>query len=568
MTAAAAEPQPRVHAWLRRARAYAARRDRARIMKLALAALVWLAMAHLAFIDVDFLNDHFDRVSRARQIVAYSEHPFADYRDPGYFLSLYLSAAAQELTGGSLLGEAVLASVAIATAGALVFWLSASATGSLSIGVAAAALAWHLPPRYYDFDKVLFYTLGVWLCWRYFDRPTRARLCAAGAITALAGLFRYDNGLYILVAFITAIVLRRWARPSQIVADLGAYSGAIVVALAPALIFVQLTTGLPEAGRQIVTYAIREGARSQLFRLPPPAFTAEFVVYVLIVGTVPCALLSVLWHRWTRGRLRASEQRVLVGAVMCTCVSAFVLRDPIGARVGAAVPLAVILAAAILGQSWRHREVRQSQGWGMWPERWLAAGLLIAALLPRLAEAPLSRARYITAQLAGSPAVQDYFPEGREFGGLVRYIRRCTAPDSRLLITWFAPQIFFFAERGFAAGMAVFLPPHWSSARDQGRAIEQMQSQRVPLVIVEEATERTLLSTFPLIASYIDATFRVAGETNAGEFQVGGHGYRVLIRRDAGNTPIDPASGFPCFAPEPGAGEPPGVAATSGFSHE
>jgi hypothetical protein len=79
--------------------------------KLTLAALVFFAVAGWALINISFLNDHFDRLSRARQIVAYGDHPFADFRDPGYFLSLYVSAAAQAVTGGSLLGEALLTSL-------------------------------------------------------------------------------------------------------------------------------------------------------------------------------------------------------------------------------------------------------------------------------------------------------------------------------------------------------------------------------------------------------------------------------------------------------------------------
>ena len=55
-----------------------------------------------------FINDQFDRISRGRQIVQYNELPFRDFFDPGYFLTLFTSAAVQVLFGDNLLGEALL----------------------------------------------------------------------------------------------------------------------------------------------------------------------------------------------------------------------------------------------------------------------------------------------------------------------------------------------------------------------------------------------------------------------------------------------------------------------------
>ena len=55
-------------------------------------------------------NDRFERLSRARQIARYGELPFRDFLDPGYFLTLFSSAAAQRLLGDNLLGEALLSS--------------------------------------------------------------------------------------------------------------------------------------------------------------------------------------------------------------------------------------------------------------------------------------------------------------------------------------------------------------------------------------------------------------------------------------------------------------------------
>ena len=84
--------------------------------RLALAVLVFACAFSWLFLTVEMLDDHFDRISRGRQILVYGERPFVDFLDPGYFLTLYTSAAALAISGGSLLGEAVIDSAAIAVA--------------------------------------------------------------------------------------------------------------------------------------------------------------------------------------------------------------------------------------------------------------------------------------------------------------------------------------------------------------------------------------------------------------------------------------------------------------------
>jgi hypothetical protein len=521
--------------------------------------MVWLAILGLSLLQVHFLNDHFDRISRARQILMYGDRPFADFRDPGYFLTLYVSAAGQALTGGGLLGEALIASAAIATAGALTFWLAESASGSLLIGLIAAFLTWIVSPRYYDYDKVLFYMLGLTFCWRYVDSPAPGRLAAAGFVTGLAVLFRYDNGLYLLVACLAAITVRRRQIRSELLSDLALYLAVIAVTLAPALIFIQSTAGLSESYRQIATYAAREGQRSELFTLPRLGLDRTSVTYVVIVATAPAALLLlVVRSRTPHHVLQFPEAKILAAALLCICVSIFILRDPIGARLGAAAPPALVLAACIAGLSGpREHGDRPTR------KRALSSGLIATVLVAacasalvvfqqqgrRLLRAPSALARRVSAvttELAASPPGRTYFPDDGALAGIATYLRTCTPADARVLVTWFAPEVFFFSQRGFAGGMAVFLGEHWSSEADQRRTIEQVELQPVPLVIVQAASENGFRSTFPRVAAYVDAQYRLAGMTSFGDPRVGADGYRVLIKRALGDVPNEPSWALPC----------------------
>ena len=122
--------------------------------------------------------------------------PFRDFLDPGYLLTELATATLQRLFGDQLLGEMLLNAACIATGAVLVLRLSSRASGSTLIGWTAAAVALLSMPRAYDYDKVLFYPLGVFLCWRYIDRPSHRNLVWLGVGVTVAGLFRYDNGVF------------------------------------------------------------------------------------------------------------------------------------------------------------------------------------------------------------------------------------------------------------------------------------------------------------------------------------------------------------------------------------
>ena len=91
-------------------------------------------------------------------------------------------------------------------AGTVLVWLLAyRVSQSRWIALVAAAVALVSLPRAYDYDKVLFYPLGRWCCWRYVEhRRPRVLWVLAGALT-LGALFRYDTAVYVGCAALTVI---------------------------------------------------------------------------------------------------------------------------------------------------------------------------------------------------------------------------------------------------------------------------------------------------------------------------------------------------------------------------
>lgn len=126
--------------------------------------------------------------------------------------------------------------------------------------------------------------------------------------------------------------------------------------------------------------------------------------------------------------------------------------------------------------------------------------------------------------------------------GLGRYVFECTTPEDRILITWFQPEIFFFAERRFAGGQ-VYLQPRWhASLDDQRLTVERMKRQRVPIVLVRDEREPYFRGGFPIVYDYVQARYRKA---SANSDQIAG--FQVLVDRQIMPTGTYDQLGLPCY---------------------
>src|SRR5262245_35473530 len=117
-------------------------RDRTLRSRRIILGVLWLAAFALSVSSYVFLDDHFDRISRARQIARYGELPFRDFLDPGYFVTEFSSAGLQLLLGDSLLADVLLSSVFVASGTTLVASLCSRVSHSMLVSLAAATLAW------------------------------------------------------------------------------------------------------------------------------------------------------------------------------------------------------------------------------------------------------------------------------------------------------------------------------------------------------------------------------------------------------------------------------------------
>ena len=117
-------------------------------------------------------------------------------------------------------------SAAIAVAVVLTFLLAARAAESTGIGLVAAIFMLIVAPRYYDYDKVLYYTAGLALAWRYADDRRLRTLLVAAMVTVAAGLFQCDNGVFLFAATLTTLVICHWRTVDELLRRGAAYRGS------------------------------------------------------------------------------------------------------------------------------------------------------------------------------------------------------------------------------------------------------------------------------------------------------------------------------------------------------
>src|SRR4051812_6568015 len=196
------------------------------------------------YLSAEFTNDHFMHLAEGRAGL-FGEWPVRDYFDFGLPLQVLTSTVTLLASGHNLFGEALVTVTFIAAGVACTFAVTASLTRSVPNAAAAAMIAALAAPRLYNYPKAFFYVCALWVAWRYAHQPCLRRRIALGWIVAAAFLYRHDHGIYVGVASIVLFVIVHWGQPTIGVTAFAQYAGTILLVVAPFLLFVQLTIGLP-----------------------------------------------------------------------------------------------------------------------------------------------------------------------------------------------------------------------------------------------------------------------------------------------------------------------------------
>jgi hypothetical protein len=80
----------------------------------------------------------------------------------------------------------------------------------------------------------------------------------------------------------------------------------------------------------------------------------------------------------------------------------------------------------------------------------------------------------------------------------------------------FAPELFFYTGRGFAAGQVSLTPGYFVSERHASLMLQRLAAEKVPLVIVDSETRGELAANYPRVDEYVDRNYREFGRVSIG----------------------------------------------------
>jgi hypothetical protein len=105
--------------------------------------------------------------------------------------------------------------------------------------------------------------------------------------------------------------------------------------------------------------------------------------------------------------------------------------------------------------------------------------------------------------------------DGHEAEGTLlaaRYLSECTAPEDRVLVAAYAPEVPVFARRRFAAGQPTVSLGMYTSEDDQRKALARLARESVPIILADARDfDSGFVSDYPLLAGHIGGAYTRAG---------------------------------------------------------
>lgn len=477
-------------------------------------------------------NDHYMHMAWAQQLML-GELPGRDFVDPGMPLMYVASAVVQHIYPGPF-SEALLASLLLGAAAAATCAAVLMITGSIPWALTASLLEIAAHPRLYSYPKLLAPAVAVALLAWYCSRPSAVRLWTLGAWTSVSAMLRYDLGVYVGIGVLAALLVHRAGRPPRVRALLH-YSLATAAVFMPWMLIVHQLEGLPEHVRGTIEFtkadAHQLGFGWPRFSIGEPwaGETNALALLFYLAYLIPIVALPLLW--FTHRRRPSAHVAVPLAAVtMLALYLVLILRHPLEVRIRDTAALVAIAGA------WVGATISAFGPFGAFASRrrTLAASVTVVVSLAlavitvatwrvghvsqHLSDGRFSDGIVKTSEVirglhqAGSTWPWDqYWPAG-PVPDVVRYLHQCTSVEDRVLLTWSAPEYYFFSRRGFGAGHALLLPPAaFSGIDDQQRMLARLRRRFTPFVLINETRRDEFASTYPLLDEYLRRNYDRVG---------------------------------------------------------
>lgn len=446
-----------------------------------------------------FLSDSGNgyQLGGASEVLA-GRHPFIDFKDTYGPLVHYASAASLSLAGGRVGSEMLLATLALAVAYALMYWLLRRSAVPVGMALVATLAGAAMAPTTWRYYMVLLPLVFLAVMWRHLERPSAGRLALVGVVTAIAGLFRADLGAFTYVAGVMALLFRADGDARSGARAVAVYTGAVLATALPWLMWLM-------AHGRMVEYFIHSGIdpirdAAAIARSAPPfdralGWTArENLKAALFRMPTALLLLGVILVVLRRRALRSTDRArawCLLTLTMMGQVSMGIVVDWIHLRDALAVRLVLLVwgLAAVAGAS--------GEGWlaRRWVHRWVM-GIAIA-IVGSLVVGAVSYERQRGAAPSGVVKKLESYACGRdEFLAQVResgenfraelceYVRDHSRPDEAIFAVIEAAEINYFTNRRLAGPQLAIMPGYFASAAEQRELIAALRKAPLALLVV------------------------------------------------------------------------------------
>jgi hypothetical protein len=125
---------------------------------------------------------------------------------------------------------------------------------------------------------------------------------------------------------------------------------------------------------------------------------------------------------------------------------------------------------------------------------------------------------------------------------LARYVAECVPHSRRLLVLWFAPQVYYYADRLMASRHLFYESGYERLPPEQQRTLEKIQRVAPPVVLATGNLDTFTRQMYPAVVDYIHREYETAGTVNDD-----GQTYQVLLRRNEQVTRPYGEQQWPCL---------------------
>lgn len=544
------------------------------------AAIGVLTFAALAYSVVEQLFDtNFYVLWEATALLA-GDHPYRDFYQMGWPLLTVLSTLTQWAVGYRLIGEFVLQWAFIAASVVIGFHLairlSHSVRAALVTTLVTIVIVAATPT--FQFPKLFFYPVAVWVSWWYLEAPSGRRAAIVGLVTAAAFLYRHDHGIYITIAAMLAFVLARVVHPAtrqlrSSAAETAAFAVAAAVPLLPWAILVQRNEGLIDYVQTRAAWG-RNWAPAQF----PYLALRDFNPIAVIASGIPSRGVAEHWMlqltmllplfvlmragstvfaaRGGRERHGLAISQSVIAAAMVIIVAIRLFRED-GYFV-AVLPLSAALGAQLLAGA----GPGASRTWRFAQRALAGAALLITAVAAfgyvkawdLLAPGEASELAPTYRLLVTSPPIDALEPaeaarqvHGGEWASsdadtrqkiALRYMHDCTREGDRVFVTGSTPyQVGYYVQRSIAGGQLQWHHGWRADPVHERQSLTLLQRQSVPFAFSTHDPVLDDLRQYPQLRTYFAQNY----------VPLEGSGGLLLVDSRRRPTGQFGALGFPCF---------------------